>query len=163
MNRGSFVHRGDMDGQWQLVRTYDIQKKEYLKKVIPENTAYFGFAMFTRFIAKYASILKTDNSSVSDLSVSMISLRNPDGNFVYIILNQSDENKSGILMMKSGSKIDNLYKYLYNEKIPAEGNFALNPIETIYKASKINLTLEKRSITVYTTKLLKGTDRGEIK
>jgi hypothetical protein len=162
MNRWSFINRGDMDGQWQLVRTWDIQKKEYLKKVIPENAAYFGYAMFTRFIAKYASILKTDCSSISNLSVSILSLRNPDGNLVFIILNQSDENKYGTLKIKSRSKIDNLYKYSYNEKIPSEGYYALNPIDTISKVSTINLVLEKRSITVYSTKLLKNSDWGAI-
>ncbi|MCX6254929.1 MAG: cellulase family glycosylhydrolase [Bacteroidia bacterium] len=163
MNRWSFTNRSDMDGQWQLVRTWDIQNKEYLKNVIPENTAYYGFAMFTRFIAKNASILKTSYSAPADLSVSMISLRNPDGNLVFIILNQSDENKDGTIMIKSKSNIDKLYKYLYNEKIPPEGEYALNPIDTIIKVSTICLLLEKRSITVFSTKLLNNSDWGTIK
>lgn len=163
MNRWSFINRGDMDGQWQLIRTWDIQKKEYLKRLIPENTAYYGYAMFTRFIAKYASVLKTICSFRKDNSVSMISLRNPDGSLVFIILNQSDENKQGLLMIKSRSKIGSLYKYLYDEKIPPEGSYALNPTDTIYKASAINLVIEKRSITVFSEKLLTNTDWGIIK
>jgi hypothetical protein len=163
MNRWSFVNRGDMDGQWQLMRTWDIQKKEILSKVIPENTSYYGFAMFTRFIAKYASILKTEYSVPRDTSLSMISLRNPDGSFVFIILNQSSESKKSTLFLKSVSKFKSLYKYLYDESIPSEGDFALDPVDTIDGASTINLALEKRSITVLTTKLLKNYDWGIIK
>jgi Cellulase (glycosyl hydrolase family 5)/Glycosyl hydrolase family 30 beta sandwich domain len=162
MNRWSFANRGDMDGQWQLVRTWDIKKKEYLKKVTPENTAYYGFAMFTRFIAKYASILKTNYSTPSDPAIEMISLRNPDGNLVFIILNQSEENKDAIITIESKSKTEKLYKYLYNESIPSEGDFALDPVDTISRSSTINLVLEKRSITVFSTKLLKNSDRGTI-
>jgi hypothetical protein len=151
-----------MDGQWQLVRTWDIGKKEYLKKVIPENTAYYGFAMFTRFIAKYASVLKT-NPSEADTSVSMISLRNPDGNLVFIILNQSGQNKNAGIIIKSESSIGNLYRYFYNESVPLEEDYSLDPAETIAGSSKINLNIGKKSITVLSTKLLRNTDWGMIK
>lgn len=163
MNRWSFVNQGDMDGQWQLVRTWNIPKKELMEKVIPENTAYYGFSMFTRFIAKYASILKTKYPDPSDTSLSMISLRNPDGNLVFILLNQADENKAATIIIKSKLKIKNLYKYLYNDRIPPEGAFALNPVDTISETSKMKLVIEKRSITVLTSQLLKNTDWGTIK
>jgi hypothetical protein len=119
--------------------------------------------MFTRFIAKYASILKTDYPTPRDTSLSMISLKNPDGNFVFIILNQSGENKKSTIFLKSQSKFKDLYKYLYNESIPSEGDFALDPVDKIDGSPAINLALEKRSITVLTTKLLKNNDWGIIK
>lgn len=162
MNRWSFANRGDMDGQWQLVRTWDIRKKEYLKKVIPENTAYYGFAMFTRFIAKHASVLKTSSSVCNDNSVSVISLRNPDGSLVIIILNQSSRKKDATIMIKSKSKIENLYKYQYDESIPSEGDFALNPLDTVSGTLTLNLIIEKKSITVFSTKLLSNSDWGII-
>ena len=163
MNRWSFVNRGDMDGQWQLVRTWDIQKKEMLSKVLPENTAYYGFAMFTRFIAKYASILKTEYSAPQDTSVSMISLKNPDGNFVFIILNQSAEDKKSTIYLKSKLRFKDLYKYLYDKSVPSEGVFGLNPVDSIATASAINVIMEKQSITVLTTKMLRNSDWGIIK
>jgi hypothetical protein len=30
-NRWSFTNRGDLDGQWQLIRTWDMENKKYLK------------------------------------------------------------------------------------------------------------------------------------
>ncbi|MDZ7605438.1 MAG: hypothetical protein U5K79_07570 [Cyclobacteriaceae bacterium] len=46
-----------MDGQWQLVNTYDLKTKTYTKQVVPETEAYYGFAILTRFMGKYASVL----------------------------------------------------------------------------------------------------------
>lgn len=161
MNRWSFVNRGDMDGQWQLVRTWNMSKKEYLNKIIPENTSYYGFAMFSRFIAKYASILKI--ISPADTLVSTLSLRNPDGNLVVILLNQSSAEKEIILNIKSTAKIKNLFEYRYDDKIPEEGDFALNPLDTLSGNSPFKLLLEQQSITVLSTNLLKNTDTGIIK
>jgi len=161
MNRWSFVNRGDMDGQWQLVRTWDISKKEYLNKISPENTSYYGFAMFSRFIAKYASILKT--ISPEEAGISALSVRNPDGNLVFILLNQSTDKKEIIINIKSTTKINNLYEYRYDDKIPEEGDFELNPLDTLPGNSYYNLLLEKQSITVLSTNLLKNTDKGIIK
>jgi hypothetical protein len=161
MNRWSFVNRGDMDGQWQLVRTWDKTNKKYLDKIDPENTSYYGFAMFTRFIAKYASILKTASSA--DTLVSTLSLKNPDGSIVVILLNQSSVDKKIRMNIKSKVKIENLYEYRYDETVPSDGEFALNPIETLSVASFNDLILKKRSITVLSTNFLKNNDKGVVK
>jgi hypothetical protein len=163
MNRWSFTNRGDMDGQWQLVRTYDIRKKEYLDHVIPENKAYYGYAMFTRFIAKYASVLETVNHSPSDTAISFISLLNPDGTLVCIMLNQSNKSRNGELKIVSKIKINKLYKYIYDDDIPEDGKFALNPEETIVSPSGLKILLKEKSITVLTTKNLNDLDWGTIK
>lgn len=163
MNRWSFTNRGDMDGQWQLVRTFDIRKKEYLDHVIPENKAYYGYAMFTRFIAKYASVLETVNHSPSDTAISFISLQNPDGTLVCIMLNQSNKSRNGELKIVSKFKINKLYKYVYDEDIPEDGKFALNPEETIVSPSGLKILLKEKSITVLTTKILNDSDWGTIK
>jgi hypothetical protein len=162
MNRWSFVNRSDIDGQWQLVRTWDREKKVYLNKVTPENSAYYGFAMFTRFIAKYSSVCKTISSSPRDTSVSMITLKNPDGNLVFIILNGSIEKREVSIKINSTSKPGNLYKYIYDEKIPAEDDFALDPVETLAGTAGITVVLVKKSITVFSTNRLLNADWGVI-
>ncbi|MEI6972644.1 MAG: hypothetical protein WCL44_14145, partial [bacterium] len=56
-NRWSFLNRGDIDGQWQLVRTWDIGKTTYLAEAVPEPVPYMGYAMLTRFTAKHSELL----------------------------------------------------------------------------------------------------------
>lgn len=163
MNRWSFTNRGDMDGQWQLVQTYDRGKKEYMKTIVPENTAYYGFAMFTRFIAKYSSVLQSIESAPSDTAVSMISLKNPDGNIVIILLNRSNETKTGEIQLTSKLKSDKLAMYQYDENIPAEGKFELNPVEIIPVTDKLPLKLTKKSIVVLSSVILRNTDQGIIR
>ena len=43
-NRWSFTNRGDLDGQWQLVRTWDSPNKKYLDKdgIVPEPIPYYA-------------------------------------------------------------------------------------------------------------------------
>lgn len=83
-NRWSFVNRGDLDGQWQLVRTYDIEKKCYTKDVTPEKCAYCGFAMLSRFLGKYASMLAWKTDYCID-GVKPTVFRNRDGNLHFLL------------------------------------------------------------------------------
>ena len=50
-NRWSFTNRGDLDGQWQLVRTFDTNTWQYFKRVAPEPVPYFSYGILTRFLA----------------------------------------------------------------------------------------------------------------
>jgi hypothetical protein len=56
-NRWSFLNRGDQDGQWQLVRTWDRKAKRYLEHAGPEPVPFYGYAMLTRFTAKHSQVL----------------------------------------------------------------------------------------------------------
>src|SRR5208337_3268146 len=58
-NRWSFTNRGDLDGQWQLVRTWDIDRNKLLDSFAPQPNAYYQFAMLSRFLPKYAGVLAT--------------------------------------------------------------------------------------------------------
>ena len=40
-NRWSFTNRGDLDGQWQMLRTWDMDRKQYLREVKPEPVPYY--------------------------------------------------------------------------------------------------------------------------
>ena len=41
-NRWSYTNRGDLEGQWQMVRTFDPAKWEYSKRATPEPVGYSG-------------------------------------------------------------------------------------------------------------------------
>jgi hypothetical protein len=49
--------RGRLDGQWQLVRTWDIAKKRYCNEVTPEAVAHYGYGIISRFLSKYSGRL----------------------------------------------------------------------------------------------------------
>ena len=62
-NRWSFTNRGDLDGQWQLVRTWNPNLWDYFKNVVPEPVPYYSFGIISRFAAKHSGILETKADS----------------------------------------------------------------------------------------------------
>lgn len=76
-NRWSFTNRGDLDGQWQLIRTWDIEKKEYLRAVVVEPVAFYGYGILTRFNAKHSQVLETRVSDNADVLCQ--TLKSPSG------------------------------------------------------------------------------------
>jgi len=65
-NRWSFTNRGDMDGQWQLLRTWDRENKVHLDEVLPEPGPYYGFALLARFLPKGADVLACEAGGGSE-------------------------------------------------------------------------------------------------
>ncbi len=57
MNRWSFLNRGDLDGQWQFVDTWDRKEKKLLKDFVPHPNSYFCLGLLSRFTAKHSTVL----------------------------------------------------------------------------------------------------------
>ena len=58
-NRWSFVNRGNLDGQWQLVDTWDPAANRPLDRITPHPNAYPMFALVSRFVAAHSTVVKT--------------------------------------------------------------------------------------------------------
>src|SRR5271165_7148431 len=56
-NRWSFLNRGDLDGQWQFVETWDPRQKKLLAAFPPHPNSYFCLGLLSRFTAKYSAVL----------------------------------------------------------------------------------------------------------
>jgi hypothetical protein len=160
VNRWSFTNRGDLDGQWQLIHTFDRKNKTYLKEIKPENEAYFGFGIISRFLSKYSSsVLCTVNQPDSVLmSVAMLS---PAGELSVFILNQSE--KEQIVSLK----IDNLPNtklnvYQTTKEVVSRADFALNSIQNFKSSKPDKLVLPARSITTVSSYSLKNNEKGII-
>jgi len=161
-NRWSFVNRGDLDGQWQLVNTYNIDKKGYVKNITPENTAYYGFAMLSRFLEKYASMLAWQTDYCID-GVKPTVYRNQDGNIVVLFVNNGMDVVDVNLTMKDLPSNKTLNLYQVTEKLVVKPDFKLNPIKKIKGLSKTkNVTLLPESITILTTYQMNQEDFGVI-
>jgi hypothetical protein len=160
VNRWSFTNRGDLDGQWQLIHTFDRKNKTYLKEIKPENEAYFGFGIISRFLSKYSSsVLCTVNQPDSlMMSVAMLS---PAGELSVFILNQRE--KEQIVSLK----IDNLPNiklnvYQTTKEAVSIADFALNSIQNFKSSKPDKLVLPARSITTVSSYSLKNNEKGII-
>lgn len=161
-NRWSFVNRGDMDGQWQLVKTYDIENKRYLTDIEPENAAYYGFAALTRFMGKYTQMLQWETDyCIRD--VKPTAFKNKDGNIVLLFINKKN-NPVNVNLSLTGIKANTPLQFyqLTADKVNSP-DFRFDPQKSVKGWSrKQTIELLPQSITVLTTYNLKQDDLGII-
>jgi hypothetical protein len=164
-NRWSFVNRGDIDGQWQLVRTYDIEKKQYREDVTPEPAAYYGYGILTRFLSKHSTRLEDDVSGVvasSDQFVT-VTMKSPAGNLTTYLLNLGTGPVQASVQFYGLAKGLELNVYHVTEALVAAPDYRMDPLRQIKLDPKnpgLNVDLPPRSITVLTSYKLKHTDNG---
>ncbi|RUA12750.1 MAG: hypothetical protein DSY82_00405 [Flavobacteriia bacterium] len=159
-NRWSFTNRGDLDGQFQLIRTWDSDKKEYLKIVTPETSAYYSFGIITRFNAKYSKVIKTTVVDKND-NILCQSIVSPAGKMTIYILNKDEENFKVRLNFKHNN--NDLFLYQLTKDFPKVENFKLDPIKKYTKNSEnIIVDIPAKSISTLSEFYLKDKDSGII-
>ena len=161
-NRWSFTNRGDMDGQWQLVQTFDRQSKTYTHDVTRENEAYYSFAMLSRFLGKYASVLSWEcDRNLS--GVVLTACKNTDGSLSVLIVNNSKESITTDISITNTDKRQQFNLYQITETMVKDPGFKLNPQKVFKVSGELkNLMILPESISVLTTNSLKNSDWGVI-
>jgi hypothetical protein len=155
-NRWSYTNRGDLDGQWQLIRTYDPESGEYLQEVIPEPEAYYGFAIISRFLSKYSSTVACE-VSIPDSILLSAALLSPSGKLNLILVNQEDEPLTVKIGLSSyASKTMNVYQ-VTKESVASPG-FRLNPVDSFNSSDKKKLVIPAESITTISSYQLRHED-----
>jgi hypothetical protein len=125
-NRWSFTNRGDLDGQWQLIRTWDILNKKYYEKIDVEPAAFYGYGIITRFCTKNSAVVFTE--PLTDSLILTQTLKNQKGELTTYILNKGDkEQKIGLTI--SGSIKDNFYLYSVTEEEVTKPGFRMDPVK----------------------------------
>jgi len=171
-NRWSFANRGDIDGQWQLVRTWDREKKKYLEKdgIVPEPVPYYAHAMLTRFSAKYSAVLastvsgdKWPESEATFRGVNFVALRSPKGNLTFIVLNKDAAGQGLVLRLKGMGEAATLHCYQVTEPEITQPNFKLDAKRSFQVSAATPVlkdNLPPSSVTAYSTYRLKHPDAG---
>jgi hypothetical protein len=160
-NRWSFTNRGDLDGQWQLIRTWDIENQKYLKQIEIEPAAFYGYGIITRFCVKHSEIVSSKIEEESD--VLSQTLKSPTGKLTIFILNPGDEDKNIDLKIIGRVKQD-FYVYRVTEKEIIDPYYKMNMIQhlTIPGSEVISFKLPSKCICTITQYNLKHEDPGEI-
>ncbi|MBK7713370.1 MAG: hypothetical protein IPJ37_22395 [Bacteroidales bacterium] len=124
-NRWSFTNRGDLDGQWQLIRTWDTENQKYYEKIEVEPAAFYGYGIITRFCSKYSSVVHTE--PVPDSSILTQTLKHSKGEITTYILNKSDrEQKTGITI--TGTHNSKFFLYRVTEEEVTKPGFRMDPV-----------------------------------
>jgi hypothetical protein len=94
-NHWSFTNRGDMDGQWQFVDTWDRKIKQWLADAAPHEPSYYVLGLATRHVPKHAIVLASDISGGEvdgKRRVWAVALRSPkDQSLTLIAVNDAEK------------------------------------------------------------------------
>lgn len=91
-NRWSFINRGDLDGQWQFIETWDRRTGKLLKEFTPHPNTYFALGLLSRFTAKHSAILacKVTGGRIGEWPrVFATMLRSPKDNLTLAVINDA--------------------------------------------------------------------------
>jgi hypothetical protein len=162
--RWSFVNRGDLDGQWQLVDTWDVEAGELLPVFSPHPNSYFMFGLMSRYTAKLSDVLRV---SVDDGAVSRhvfaAALRAPSGELTILVVNDGESNRQATIRLTGLASGRVLFHYGIGPDDRDRADLRLDPRETSALSPGLSdfvVTLPSRSIAVYSTYELSHDDPG---
>jgi len=169
--RWNFVNRGNLDGPWQMVDTWDQEKNSLLPSgnYAPHANNYYMWGLLTRFTSKGSEIIKTDVSGGNDGKFQRVfstTYRSPKNkNYSVFITNDSEQEYETTVSLNKllGKKF---FKYEINEKEHMDRtDININTGETFElsgAAEEIRINLKPKSIILLTTFDLQKTENGII-
>ena len=164
-NRWSFTNRGDLDGQWQLVRTWDIDHNRLLDTFTPQPNAYYQFAMLSRFLPKYAGVLATRVQAPfveKERRLVAAGLRTPKGNLTVIVVNESHRPADTTMELEGLPAPVRLERYSLTREAEDKSRVDLRPERTLEVTKTLSDRIPPMSIVVYSTYRLNPEDPGSI-
>ena len=159
-NRWSFTNRGDLDGQWQLIKTFDRENQVYLSEILPEPEAYYGFAMVSRFLAKYSSVVSCNNN-LPDSLLMTAALLSPGGELSIFIVNLQ-ENDVDISLQVNDFPEKELHLYQASKALVNEPGYQTKAVMSFHCEQRRLIKLPARSISTVSSYLLSPEDGGII-
>jgi hypothetical protein len=165
-NRWSFLNRGDLDGQWQYIDTWDPNHQKLLTDFTPHPNSYFGLGLLSRFTAKHSAVLAT---AVGDARVKgwqrvfCAAFRSPKGNLTLAVVNDAPVEFALRLAWAGKAPEGKFYRYHYTEAERDRVDVKVNPHLAFSSAPRNDVwqdTLPPNSLTIYSTYDLNHNDPG---
>jgi hypothetical protein len=164
-NRWSFVNRGDLDGVWQMLDTWDPQAKALRPNITPRPNAYFVYGLISRLTAKHSTILdckRTGGQVGGTNRVFATVLKSPKGELTCIVVNDAPREWTvEFSLQETGDRP--LYKYQVTPEEKDRPDLQINPLRTLTASGdplQFSDRLPPMTLTVYSTWKLKHSDRG---
>ena len=167
-NRWSFINRGDLDGQWQFIETWDRKSQKLLSKYTPHPNTYFLPGLLTRFIAKHSTVLSCavdGGKSGPWQRVFAVLLRSPKGNLTLAVVNDAPATVDVAFDFRGVSNAAQLWRYSVNQSQRDRADLRIEP-EAGFPLSSSSASFKDRvapmSLTIYSTYKLRHADNGVI-
>ena len=167
-NRWSFNNRGDLDGQFQMVNTWDPKAKKLLKHILPNANPYFVYGLLSRFTAKHSAVLscQLEGGSVEKHSrVFAAALRSPGGDFTMAVINDAPQPWNITVQLDGLKQPIRLYRYEVSQKDADRTDLSIEPkadVELSATAANLSAPIAPMSLTIYSTYKLSHNEKGVI-
>ncbi len=165
-NRWSFLNRGDLDGQWQYVDSWDRKNKKLLTDFTPHPNSYFALGLLSRFTAKNSAVLATKVSSAQVdgwQRVFCAAFRSPKGNMTLAVVNDAPVEFALKLAWAGPPPSRRFFRYRYTEAERDRADVKVNPQPEFSPAAGSPAwpdVLPPNSLTIYSTYQLNHDDAG---
>lgn len=155
-NRWSFINRGDLDGQWQMITTWDSGKKRLTDEITPYPNDYFVYGLISRLTAKHSRVVNCaikggDTGKIQ--RVFATALRSPRDDASVIIVNDAGQAWSGRLAIRN-SPGTALHRYQVTIAQRDRADLKIAPLDKSSLTdgnAEIVLNLPPMSLTVFST------------
>lgn len=167
VNRWSFVNRGDLDGAWQMVETWDRENRRLLPEYTPFPNSYFVYGLLSRFVAKGSDVLASRVEGGADSSgtarVTAAALRARDNALTLAVLNDGIRDRQAAFQLDGLSEGAVLYIYRALPEGKDNPSLRIEPQDSVQvKAGSgtFKSLLPASSLTVFSTRRLSHDDPG---
>ena len=165
-NRWSFLNRGDLDGQWQFIETWDRTKKKLLKHYTPHPNTYYVLGLLSRFTTKHSDVLECrvdGGQSGAWQRVFATALRSAKGNLTLAVVNDAKADYEVSLELHGIAENRTLYRYRVDQSQRDRADVSIDP-QTQYRLSPSGHAIQDRlppmSLTIYSTYNRSHSDDG---
>ena len=164
-NRWSFLNRGDLDGKWQYVDTWDTLHSKLLTEFTPHVNSYFGLGLLSRFTAKHSAVLATTVNGAGMNGwqrVFCAAFRSPNENVTLAVVNDAPVEFALKLSWTGKPPSGKFFRYRYGTAQYDQADVRLNPEPGFSPApgSSWSDSLPPRSLTIYSNYELMNDDPG---
>ncbi len=166
-NRWSFTNRGDLDGQWQLVDTFDRKSQKLLSTFTPHPNAYYMWGLLSRFTAKHSCILSTEvegGQVGKSQHLVAAALRSPRGELTLIVVNEDAGDHPARFTIQGFDGRKPLYRYRMTPSKKDKATVSPGPERNFDLSRRPDFqdVLPGRSVSVYSTYHLTDSSPGVI-
>jgi hypothetical protein len=165
-SRWSLLNRGNLDGQWGFIETFDRSTLKMLdpEKYTPKENTFYGYGLLTRFTYKNSYVVKSTiqtsgNDSISHLfTTTFLSPSKRDAS-IYIINDKQLNSTVDINLDMNTLKYKTWYKYEFTIDDRNKTDVKISPKEEL-QSKKLSTVIKGMTITVYSTLKLNHDDAG---
>lgn len=164
-NRWSFVNRGDLDGTWQMIDTWDPRSRKPLRTVTPRPNSYYVYGLISRFVAKHSNVMMTETIGGQIDATNRVfaaALKSPQRNMTWLIVNDAPHAWEARLDIHRSNR-KSLYKYQVTSAHRDRPDLHIAPLRKIKLndgAATFDDELPAMSLTIFSTYKLSHSNRG---